>query len=231
MKKIVKQLCAAAFLSAFFAPVASAQDIDPELFMKWAAAEVVHYDVVAEYSGVTVTLTGGKGAWRSWNQSAVKDRFEISFDWNPAKLTLVGTPVYRNSPSNASKVFEGACQQPVFDGPYEHLEIVGVTFSLPGELHLSAKRMFPAGAQPNLGDNGRCGLEAVAAKTEMVTHSVPIIPGTALVMPHLAPKHVRIGEKVSETNTVAIGTDQKTIVVDDTATNGWKYTYTLRIVK
>ena len=225
--KIVTLLCASAFMPAFFAPAAAAQEFDPELFMKWAQAEVVHYDVVAEYSGVTVTLTGGKGAWRSWNQSAVKDRFEISFDWYFSKLTLVGTPVYRNSPSTASKVFEGACQQPVFNGPYEHLDIVGVKFSLPGELLLTANRMFPAGAQPNLGDNGRCGLEAIAAKTETVTHLVPIIPGTLLVMPNTAPKQIRIGE--GGVGKMTIGKDEKTIVVDDA--NGWKYTYTLRIVK
>jgi hypothetical protein len=225
--KILKLLCAGALMSAFFAPAAAAQGFDPELFMKWAQAEVVHYDVVAEYSGVTVTLTGGKGSMKSWNQSAVKDRFEISFDFNPAKLMLVGTPVFRNSPSTASKVFEGACQQPVFNGPYEHLEIVGVTFSFPGELQLTAKRMFPAGAAPNQNEVGRCGLEAVAAKTETVTHLLPVILGQVLVMPAAGPSEVRIGEGSS--GKVTIGKDQKTIVVDNAG--GWKYTYTLRIAK
>ena len=68
-----------------------------ELFMKWAAAEIVHYDVVGEYSAPTVILDaagglpGGKG--RGVDRVVVKDRFEASFDWGPV-AGLVGRPVF-----------------------------------------------------------------------------------------------------------------------------------------
>ena len=234
--RVLKSVIGAALILSVFAPPAAAQQIDPELLMKWSMAEVIHYDVVAEYSRVTQILTGGSLGQRV--AVAVKDRFEISFDVSPATAAFVGKPVFRNLPSTVSKVFEGTpCQPPKVDGPYEHLEVIDVKTGL-GQLELTAKRVYPAGASPYLGGGQRvgnetqqCGIEASAAKTVTVTHVIPAIPGKFLVMADLAPKHIRIGENVSETNTVTIGKDEKTIVVDDTATNGWKYPYTIRIAK
>jgi hypothetical protein len=235
--RVLKTMTGVALILAIFAPPAEAQQIDPELLMKWSTAEVIHYDVVAEYSRVTEIMTGG--SLGQWKAAAVKDRFEISFDVSPATATFVGKPVFKNLPSTVSKVFEGTpCQPPKVDGPYEHLEVIDVKTGL-GQLELTAKRVYPAGASPypyqcdraGLDEKNACSLEAIAAKTVTVTHVIPAIPGKFLVMADLAPKHVRIGENVSETNTVTIGKDEKTIVVDDTATNGWKYTYTIRIAK
>ena len=234
--RVLKTEIGAALILALFTPPAEAQQIDPELLMKWSMAEVIHYDVVAEYSHSTEILTGG--SFGRWRQVAVKDRFEISFDVSPATAAFVGKPVFKNLPSTVSKVFEGTpCQPPKVDGPYEHLEVIDVKTGL-GQLELTAKRVYPAGASPypyqgdraGLDEKNACSLEAIAAKTVTVTHVIPAIPGKFLVMPQLAPKHIRIGEKVSETSEVKIGNDQKTIVVDDPP-NGWKYTYTIRIVK
>jgi hypothetical protein len=235
--RVLKTVIGAALTLAVFASPAAARQIDPELLMKWSLAEVIHYDVVAEYSHLTEILTGGSvGQWR---KVAVKDRFEISFDVSPATATFLGKPVFKNLPSTVSKVFEGTpCQPPKVDGPYEHLEVIDVKTGL-GQLELTAKRVYPAGASPypyrgdraGLTEKNACSLEAIAAKTVTVTHVIPAIAGKFLVMADLAPKHIRIGEKVSETSEVKIGNDQKTIVVDDTAENGWKYTYTIRIVK
>src|SRR5262245_47443411 len=108
--KIFRTWCAAALVLGLFAPPAEAQQIDPELFMKWSTAEMVHYDVVAEYSRSTEILTGGShGRWR---KVAVKDRFEISFDVSPATATFLGKPVFKNLPSTVSRVFEDSPCQP-----------------------------------------------------------------------------------------------------------------------
>lgn len=226
--RILRMVFAATFALAGVAPVASAQGIDPEMLMKWAGATVVHYDVVAEYSRVTEILTGG--SFGHWRETAVKDRFEVSFDWNPSVNALVGKPVFRNVPSTVATVFEGACQQPKVDGPYEHLEILDAKADHV-ELELTIRRVYPGGASPYLNENRVCGMEALAPKTVTVTHVLTVVPGSLFAMPQNAPEHVRVGEQRSATGAVTVGKDEKTIVVDDTATNGWKYTYTLKIVK
>jgi len=226
--RILRMVFAATFAWAGFTPAASAQDIDPELFMKWSMAEVVHYDVVAEYSHVTDVLTGGSFA--RWKKTRVEDRFEVSFDWNPTINAFVGKPVFRNAPSTVGTVFEGACQQPKVDGPYEHLEILEAKGGHL-ELELTIKRVYPGGASPYLNENRVCGMEALAPKTVTATHVLAVVPGSSFATPQNAPKAVRVGEDRSATGVVTVGKDQKTIVVDDTATNGWKYTYTLKIVK
>jgi hypothetical protein len=93
------------------------------------------------------------------------------------------------------------------------------------------KRTYPGGAVPYLNENRVCGMEAVAPKTEDVAHALMVIPGTFFAMPPGSIKTAHVGEHRSATGVVTIGKDQKTIVVDDTAENGWKYTYTLTIVK
>jgi len=208
------------------APLASlpAQQMDMEMRMKWALAELVHYDVVAEYSAPTSTLIDGG------YKTAVKDRFELSFDYAPTKVSVVGKPAFKNVASTVSNVYEGVCRQPEVNGPYEHLEVLDTKPAM-GTVDLTIKRTFPAGGTPFVNEEGKCGLRPAAARVETVTHSIPVIPGTFFATPSLAPKHVRIGEKASETNTVTIGKDEKTIVVDDSAVNGWKYTYTLKIAK
>lgn len=226
--RALRIVLAAACTVAGFTPAASAQNIDPELLLKWAGAEVIHYDVVAEYSRVTQILTGG--SFGRWRETAVKDRFEVSFDWNPTINEFVGRPVFKNAPSTVGTVFEGACQQPKVDGPYEHLEILEAKGGHL-ELELTIRRVYPGGASPYLNENRICGMEALAPKTVTATHVLAVVPGTGFAMPENAPKHVRVGEQRSATGAVTIGNDEKTIVVDDTATNGWKYTYTLRIVR
>jgi hypothetical protein len=87
--------------------------MDMELRMKWATAELVHYDVVAEYAAPTPVLTSHK--------TAVKDRFEVGFDYVPLKVAIVGTPVFKNSVSTVSNVFDEVCMPLKVNGPYEHL--------------------------------------------------------------------------------------------------------------
>lgn len=195
--------------------------MDMELRMKWATAELVHYDVAAEYSAPTPVLARHK--------TAVKDRFELSFDYVPLKVAIVGKPIFKNSVSTVSTVFEDVCMQPQVNGPYEHLDIIDAKPGM-GALELTIKRTFPPGARPGINETtGKCELTPVEGKVDTLAYQIPVIPGTVFGTPMLAPGHVRIGESASENNTVTIGKDQKTIVVD--AGNGWKYTYSLRIAK
>ena len=226
--RILGIVFAATCAVAGFTPAATAQGLDPEMLIKWTRATVVHYDVVAEYSRGTQILTGG--SFGRWRETAVKDRFEVSFDWNPTINAFVGKPVFKNAPSTVGSVFEGACRQPKVDGLYEHLEILEAKGGHL-ELELTIRRMYPGGASPYLNENGVCGMEALAPKTVTATHVLGVVPGSAFAAPQFAPKHVRVGEQPSATGAVTVGKDEKTIVVDDTATNGWKYTYTLKIVK
>ena len=74
-----------------------AQNIDE--MVKWTSAEVVHYDVVAEYTGTTPVLVPIKGAPVTSYPTQVKDRYEIGFDWSPTEMAMVGKPVFKNFPS------------------------------------------------------------------------------------------------------------------------------------
>ena len=213
----------ATFLAASASLAAGQQDqMDMDVYMKWAKAELIHYDVVAEYSAQTPVLEGYK--------TAVKDRFELSFDYIPVKVSITGKPVFKNATSTVSSASEGAvCLQLEALGPYEHLDILEVK---PGfaALELRIRRTFPAGRIPGRSDTtGKCGFTTSAAKVETMTHAIPAIPGTVFGDPSLAPKSVLIGESASQTNTVTVGKDEKTIVVVDE--KGWKYTYSLRIAK
>ena len=74
-----------------------AQNIDE--MARWTSAEVVHYDVIAEYTGTTPILVPNKGATVTSYPTQVKDRYEIGFDWNPTEMTMVGKPIFKNFPS------------------------------------------------------------------------------------------------------------------------------------
>jgi len=209
---------------------------DFELRMKWALAEIVHYDIVGEYSAPVEILSApggtGDGKGSGVNRVTVKDRFEVSLDWAPTQVSLVGKPVFKNYPSTvASNLFEGACQQaPPLSGSYDHIEIIDFKVVL-AELELSTRRTFPGGSVPVLNEMGRCGLIPVAAKTETVMHRLPILLGTLFATPELAPTNTRVGDAgTSAATKLIVGRDGKTMVLDDSS-RGWKYTYTLKIVK
>jgi hypothetical protein len=223
--KISRTVIFVTLVAASVASLAAAQqDMNIELYMKWGQAELVHYDVVAEYSAKTRVLEGYK--------TAVTDRFELSFDAAPQKLSVIGKPVFKNTVSTMSKDFVDALCLPLEAiGPYEHLDIIDAKPAF-GSLELTIKRSFPAGRIPGRSEmTGQCSYRSTLDKVETLEFSVPIILGIAFAAPSLAPKHVKIGESASQTSNVIVGKDEKTIIVDDIATNGWKYTYTLKFVK
>ena len=202
-----------------------AQNIDE--MAKWTSAEVVHYDVVAEYTGTTPVLVPIKGAPVTSYPTQVKDRYEIGFDWNPTEMTMVGKPVFKNFPSTlpvgtpARSSFNAqTCPQPRMTGSYDHVEVIGAKTGMLGSnsLELSVKRTYPAGAIPYATEVPGCTNWADApAKIDTVTEGLFVPPGMYLAMPAAAAPGMTIGK------------DGKTINFQDKL--GWAYVYTLRIVK
>jgi hypothetical protein len=68
--------------------------------MKWSAAEIVHYDVLADFSGEVEIMRAQGTPYRT----QVKDRVEVGFDWNQNETKLVGTPVVKNFPTTVGAV-------------------------------------------------------------------------------------------------------------------------------
>ena len=214
-----------AFGLAILATTVRAQNIDE--MVKWTSAEVVHYDVIAEYTGTTPVLVPMKGASVTSYPTQVKDRYEIGFDWNPTEMVMVGKPVFKNFPSTlpagtpARSSFNAqACPQPRMTGSYDHVEVTGAKTGMLGSnsLELSVRRTYPAGAIPYATEVGGCVNWAEApAKVDTLTAGLFVPPGMYLAMPATAGAGITIGN------------DGKTINFQDKL--GWAYVYTLRIVK
>ena len=206
-------------------PTTHAQNVDE--MVRWTSAEVVHYDVVAEFTGETAILVPNKGAPVTSYSTQVKDRYEIGFDWNPIEMTMVGKPVFKNYPSTlpggtpARPSFNAqTCPQPKIAGSYDHVEVLAAKTGMMGSnsLELSVKRSFPAGAIPYATEMPGCVNWADApAKIDTVTEGLFVPPGMYLAMPAAAAPGMTIGK------------DGKTINFQNKL--GWAYTYTLRIVK
>lgn len=203
----------------------AARGQDIEAMMKWQTAGAVHYDVVAVYSGDAIIIKTDAPTRASYN-AQVTDRFEIGFDWNPAGMSLVGTPTFKNFPSalpagTPSYVVANAeCAGPKMTSPYDHVEVAGAKAGVLGSnaLELSAKRTFGAGSVSHWNENG-CGnwVQATAA-SESVSLAMLVPLGLMLAMPATLPA-----------NMTAKAPD--TLVLDNSKEDGWTYTYTLRIVK
>jgi hypothetical protein len=208
---------------AFVVSPLGAQDLDQ--MVKWTAAEVIHYDVVAEYSGQTRILVGDSGRVTGYS-TQVKDRYEIGFDWNPTEMAMVGKPVFKNFPATlpngtpAGTMFGQSCPQPKMNGSYDHVEVLGAKTGLLGSnsLELSVRRTYPAGSIPYAAEGPCTNWAEAPKKTETATDGVLVPPGLYLAMPTAAGANITFGK------------DGKTMILQDTP-NGWTYTYTLRIVK
>lgn len=203
-------------------PAAMGQDI--EEMMKWQTASAVHYDVVAVYSGSAVIIQTESPTRASYD-AQVTDRFEIGFDWNPAGMSLVGRPTFKNFPSalpagTPPYVVAGAeCTGPRMTSPYDHVEVVGATAGVLGSnaLELSAKRTSGAGSVSHWNEHGCGNWVEAAATSETVSLALPVPLGLMLVMPQTLSANMTLS-------------GPNTIVLDDSKKNGWTYTYTLKIV-
>lgn len=216
MKRSAGWVLAAVLALVCAAPYTGAQDV--QLMLKWGQAQDIHYDVVGEYSGEVMIMHGHYVG----HNAPVTDRFELGFDWNPVESTLIGKPIFKNFPSTLpANTFANSCMQPPpLTGTYEHFDILDAKLHSLADISFTIKRTYPGGSIPYFNEEHVCSLDPSPARTETITSGVGvlIIPGIYFAMPQSAGANVTVMK------------DGKTIILDDKA-NGWKYTYTLRIVK
>jgi hypothetical protein len=188
-----------------------------DAMVKWGQAQDIHYDVVAEFAKDTHVLDAAKSL-----NTFVKDRFEVSFDWDPVQTALIGKPALRNFPSTvptAAQIFAKSCQvPPPFNGAFDYVEIIDAKQQTNSPaLEFKAKRTYPEGWIPFVNEDGKCGLRPSPAKTEMVTFGMVVVASVLLAMPQ------------ATSSDLTVLKDGKTIIQRER--DGWTYTYTLRIVK
>jgi len=208
---------------AVSASVARAQD--PNDMMKWVMAEVIHYDVVAAYSGDAVIMTSDGDPPVRYS-TRVTDRFEMGFDWNPSTMSLVGVPTFRNFPSALPDGTPGfismgiQCPGPKVNSPYDHFEVTGATAGAMGSnsLELSLTRTYAAGSVAFANEYGCENWAETSDTSDVVTHGIFVPPGMYLAMP----------KETLAANITVSGPDA--IVIEDEKT-GWQYTYSLKVKK
>jgi len=215
--------CLTAAVVAFAQPL-PAQDMDE--FMKWAAAEDVHYDVVAEYTGLAKVLVAPDDSRAvAGYEAAVTDRYEVSFDWNPTQMAMIGEPRFKNFPSTTTNDLPGgsmfgmACPSPKIEGSYEHMDVVAAKAGMPGSnsIEVTGNRTHPPGQVAFAGEGPCNNWQPMPGRIESVTDGVFVPPGSYFAMSGMADSNTR----VDSANHVITVINQS---------SGWKYTYTLRIV-
>ena len=72
----------------------------------------------------------------------VKDRFKISFDWNPTQSMIVSKPVFKNFPSTVpANIFVNPCQPPPpLTGTYDTGAVACAVLVVGGEREGGAAR-------------------------------------------------------------------------------------------
>ena len=205
---------------ALFVSPARAQNV--EEMMKWQAATAIHYDVVAEYAGTTQILKSKPPGFAA----AVKDRFEISFDWSPTDMAMMGQATFRNFPATLPAPLPGLvsmgkpCPSPKINGTFDYAEVRAAKSGTPGSntVALVMARAFPAGAFAYALD-GPCDIWQEAQQTTDTSNAgLQVPPGMYFAMPQAVPRNITVGK------------DGKTMTLVDKA-NGWTYTYTLRVAR
>jgi hypothetical protein len=201
---------AAAFAGAAFAAAPAAAQVNTDVMQKWAVVKVVRYTVAGEYSAETLVVNAGTSGY-----AEVKDRVEMTFDWDQTEAKLVGEPVIKNLPSEIGAMRNGAkgCRAPTLNGKYEHFTALSLKEGLGGQLEMSVRRDFPGAAMPVACTGGS---EAVPAKSTTESREF-IVPGTmVLAMP------------AQPGGQLTVSPDGKSMIVVD---KGWTWTYTPTPVK
>ncbi len=196
------------------ASTATGQQMDMAAYNKWATVTVVHYVVVGEFAADTF-VAGAAGGPRA--KASVKDRLEVTFDWDAANVKLLGTPVIKNFPTTITNIIPyGGCGIPKLTGQYEHTTLLSVADNGVGNLKTSLKREGVAAVIQTLGDASVCGGGTpVPAATQTTAGMLLVAPPMYYAMPPSG------GTKLS--------TDKKSIIISDGA--GWTWTYTLTAVR
>ena len=220
MKPIVGATVVGAIVVAWCVLPARAQNV--EEMMKWQTATAIHYDVVAEYAGTTQILKSKPPGYAA----AVKDRFEINFDWSPTDMAMIGQATFKNFSATVPAQFPGLtsmgkpCPSPKVNGAFDYAEVRGAKSGTPGSnsIALAMARTFPAGAF-SYALEGACDIWQEAQQTtDTFTMGLQVPPGMYFAVPQAVPSNMTVGK------------DGKTMTLVDKA-NGWTYTYTVRVAR
>jgi hypothetical protein len=193
---------------------ASAQQMDMAVYQKWAPVVVVHYVVVGEYMGEP--FIAGKASGVS-AKATVKDRVELTFDWDQGELALVGQPVLTNFPSTLTDVKPYAgCGVPHSTGTYEHATYGPVTAGV-GALTTTVTRNLPATSVGHKSaDATACGPSvSIPAATEATPSQITVAPPIYYAQP--------------ETASVRLSADKRSVIMTDGT--GWTWTYTMTAIR
>lgn len=181
--------------------------MDMGVMNKWMAATVIHWSVVGDYEGEALILNVGTSGY-----AQVKDHVEIGFDITTAgNGGLVGTPTFKDAPTQIGSLRNGAkgCRAPTVSGRYEHSTITSLKDGLGGQLAMTVRTDYPAGAVPVACTGGN---QASPARSS-TTHQDLIVPGIMLLA---------MGDQMSGKD-VRVSKDKKSLIVKR---GGWTYTYT-----
>lgn len=218
MKDVLGIVITALGAATLGSPVGAQGPPDIQAMLKWQQAQAIRYDVVAEYAGAVPTLATPPNSPVGIAATQVTDRYEISFDWNPTSMGVVGKPTFKNFPSKSSQMPGGKCPAPRVSGSYEHVEVVDAKTGPPtsNSLELSIRRTYPAAVIDYPNEKGVCTSLNIPATTTMDTQGLLVPLGMYLAMPQAVPSNINVGK------------DGQTMTLKDAA---WTYTYKLRIVK
>lgn len=132
-----------ACLALCAAGTASAQLFDEKEMAKWSNAEVVHYEIVGEFSRKQVQIPPTDADL----YADVTERVRISLDWNRTSKKIVGTPKIINEPGTLAKItgLDAKCPAGKVNGPYEHFDVSEIRpmAGMPETLELIGKRIHP----------------------------------------------------------------------------------------
>ena len=195
--------------SLFLSAPAAAQDM--AAMEKWAKVEIVHYEVVGEFTRKHVQIPPTDADL----YADVFERVTLSFDWNKKKGVIVGTPKIQNEAARVSNLMgmEKKCPTGKLNGPYEHFDVVEIRQAKPREaLELVGKRIHP---DTMVADS--CGSKLRLFKGATVAAKEYIAPPD--------PQMLAMAGMVPKDGPITVTPDGKSIVMK-ALNNNWVWTYT-----
>lgn len=188
---------------------AAAQDM--AAMEKWAKVEIVHYEVVGEFTRKHVQIPPTDADL----YADVFERVTLFFDWNKKKGVIVGTPTIRNDAARVSNLvgMEKKCPTGKLNGPYEHFDVVEIRQAKPREaLELVGKRIHP---DTMVADSCNSKLRLFKGATVAAKEYIGPPDPQALAMAGMIPKD----------GPITVTPDGKSIVMK-ALNNNWIWTYT-----
>lgn len=193
----------------FLSAPAAAQDT--AAMQKWAKAEIVHYEVVGEFTQKHVQIPPTDADL----YADVFERVTLSFDWNKNKGVIVGTPKIQNDAARVSNLMgmDKKCPTGKLNGPYEHFDVVEIRQAKPKEaLELVGKRIHP---DTMVADS--CSSKLRLFKGTTVAAREYIAPPD--------PQVLAMAGMIQKGSPITVTPDGKSIVMK-ALNNNWVWTYT-----